>query len=656
MRFIALEMENFRQYASKQKIDFSTNSKKNFTVINGSNGCGKTNLLGAINWCFYGEEGLEEDKYHETKRLEILNEDTFNSMKIGEKKEVYVRISLGEKESAEIILERKKIFKKSGEKGLDLIDENFKILKESSGGFEEEKNKQVLIKQILPKEVRGFFFFDGEKLDSFFKIGSGTNIKTAIFDVSQIELINRTISHTEKVSKNLEKGIKNVNPEINKKIEERDKYQERKEELEKQKKEHEKEINKTEKEVSGIEDYLRKNSKIDVSSSQKERDRLNQETKNILDKKNELNSKIKDLILDNYSTSSLKEAINFTIQEVEKLDKEKKLPPEIDPVYLEKLLKLNKCICGRCLDKNSSEFKKVYSLMDRNSYGDNASLLIEGRSVLKRLIEKNEENFGRIRELNIEKLNIEKREEEIKNRNKEIELYLKDIDEEEVSKKETKKKMLYEALMDQKKYLGFCERDINDLEEEIKILKKEIDDLREKSNQSGELITQIRMLNESQGILEKILHEIVEDVRNTIQIKTEEYFFSMIWNRESFEKVRIDEDYNLSVINNYGSECLHSLSSGQRQVLALSFMAALKEVSGFNAPVVIDTPLGRISGEARDNIARNLPEYLKNTQVTILVTDTEYTPSFRDKIKNRTGEEYSIELNKKRGTSKLIRK
>ena len=78
-------------------------------------------------------------------------------------------------------------------------------------------------------------------------------------------------------------------------------------------------------------------------------------------------------------------------------------------------------------------------------------------------------------------------------------------------------------------------------------------------------------------------------------------------------------------------------------MLALSFMAALKEVSGFHFPVVIDTPLGRISREPKDNVAESLPKYLEGTQVTMLMTDEEYTESVRKRMSPRIGKELKLE-------------
>mgnify|MGYP000492298867 FL=1 len=43
-RILSVEIENYRQYYDKQKIDFSSR-EEGFTIIAGKNGEGKSNLL-----------------------------------------------------------------------------------------------------------------------------------------------------------------------------------------------------------------------------------------------------------------------------------------------------------------------------------------------------------------------------------------------------------------------------------------------------------------------------------------------------------------------------------------------------------------------------------------------------------------------------------
>ena len=157
--------------------------------------------------------------------------------------------------------------------------------------------------------------------------------------------------------------------------------------------------------------------------------------------------------------------------------------------------------------------------------------------------------------------------------------------------------------------------------------------------------------------LNYIKENILDDVRVQLQEKTREYFFKMIWKRDAFSDVRILDlgaQYRISVLSKHGNECLGDISAGERQVLALAFTAALYSVSGYSVPVIIDTPMGRISGSARDNIASALPNYLSETQVLMLATDTEYTETVRTKLKSSVGAEYRIRHNEDTGISEVI--
>ena len=55
-----LRMENFRQFRGTTKVDFSCDPNKNVTIILGDNTFGKTTLLQAFNWCFYGKVNFDQ--------------------------------------------------------------------------------------------------------------------------------------------------------------------------------------------------------------------------------------------------------------------------------------------------------------------------------------------------------------------------------------------------------------------------------------------------------------------------------------------------------------------------------------------------------------------------------------------------------------------
>jgi DNA sulfur modification protein DndD len=139
----------------------------------------------------------------------------------------------------------------------------------------------------------------------------------------------------------------------------------------------------------------------------------------------------------------------------------------------------------------------------------------------------------------------------------------------------------------------------------------------------------------------------MKEVKNQVEQKASEQFLSLITASSTYKGIRIDDDYNISVPHVTGREALGSLSSGERQVCALAFMAALNSVSGFKVPVIIDTPLGRIDPGPRKKIAQKLPNYLKGTQVTLLVTESEYTEEVREALQGKVSKTYTISFQEK---------
>ena len=53
MKIKSIELENFRSFYGTQKIELSTDTERNITLIHAENGSGKTAILNAILWCFH---------------------------------------------------------------------------------------------------------------------------------------------------------------------------------------------------------------------------------------------------------------------------------------------------------------------------------------------------------------------------------------------------------------------------------------------------------------------------------------------------------------------------------------------------------------------------------------------------------------------------
>ena len=73
-----------------------------------------------------------------------------------------------------------------------------------------------------------------------------------------------------------------------------------------------------------------------------------------------------------------------------------------------------------------------------------------------------------------------------------------------------------------------------------------------------------------------------------------------------------------------------SLSATEQMALAYAFTLAIHKASGKNCPLVIDSPLGRVSDTNRENMAAALKDVSKTKQIIMLFTPDEYSEEVRN--------------------------
>ena len=78
IRILEIETENYRQYGEINTIKFPED-EKGFSVIIGENGAGKSNILNAINWCFYKKEPHQKKNQGKI----IINDTYLKNLEIG---------------------------------------------------------------------------------------------------------------------------------------------------------------------------------------------------------------------------------------------------------------------------------------------------------------------------------------------------------------------------------------------------------------------------------------------------------------------------------------------------------------------------------------------------------------------------------------------
>lgn len=221
---------------------------------------------------------------------------------------------------------------------------------------------------------------------------------------------------------------------------------------------------------------------------------------------------------------------------------------------------------------------------------------------------------------------------------KQVDAILHAID--ELNKKIGRLKEKRENLIDEQ---GSLEKRLNEVNEQLFRLG-------EKIALDEETARIIRFAQRSKSALLQFMQKVTEQKVTELaqNIKTA---FNQLVNGSEVAEIEIDPVslmVKLIDINGSGID-KSSLSSGERQMLALSILWGLAKSAGRELPIIIDTPMSRLDSSHRSSFINN---YLLNAgkQVIVLSTDTEIVGEYHDFIKPYVGRHYLLchELNSHR--------
>ena len=636
-------------------IDFKKDNN-DLHIFIGRNGSGKTNFMNAINWCLYADEPHlsknSNEELDESEKMPLVNLNALSEKSPGEK--VKVEVELWIDIGSETV-----VFKRTMEYQVEKIgvepkylDSNFEVQlhhKQGNVEFFEREEARDYVERFVPKNIREFFFFDGERLDKYFIDSTGDKIKKNTFDISRIDLLEKVGERLETLSRELTREASRNNPDLEKTNETFEKYGEALEEINKQIEECNKNITLSRNIIRDIDDYL-----AGIPDIEKEENELK-----ILDKKGAekqvkyeyQKQKKQDILMDYGILLNLWSTIKNTVDIINTKRENNELPPNINLELLEDILEKGVCkVCGRALDTIS--INKIEDTLNKITLSSSiAQKLIEIESPLKMLLEKVNSLKKALEEVNKEIVDLEEEMEDIEERKNEINKKISGYDDRE----EIKKK--YKERLDQKEVLESNIERRATLIAQKKNVEKEYDKAKEAlakalkmDQQIKNLTKQIEFCNKAINVIERSKNKIMNDVRLKIEKGTKEIFFNLIWKKDTFKDIVIDDNYNLKLYHVLDYECLDTISAAERELLALSFTLALHKVSGFEFPIIIDTPVARVSDTNRENFAKVLLKVCEMKQVILLFTPDEFSKNIEKTFTNEVCNKYKLNPSNERET------
>lgn len=638
----SLTLENYRQYAGENEIKLHTEDDKNVNVIQGENGAGKSNILNAITLCLYGKEShLDESKDNELESYPYVNRKALDEVGQNEVAEGRIEITLGEDEP-EYIFSRTFKTVKLNSSSFSSQHGELQLKEKRSGDWKSVEHVSTRLNQILPVHVHQYFLFDGERLDEFFGEGYTERVKNGLLDVSHIELLERAIDHLGSFESGYENELSDVGDAAERKRKEYENAKRKVKNLKQELEQTKTNISDTKDHISRIDEKLQDSADPDVRNKQQKRKYLTERLKDIREDIREVRKDAsRDLVKAGPPLYAI-QSLEYTVSELRELSEQGKLPPKIQDTFIDELLEKGECICGEDLTEEHREH--LLSLQQEMSTVVENNL--EGKMAIPGVLRDAHEDAESLIEKRQKLANLEKKERQTNKDLNEISEELKahdipdDVDVQELEKQRSEYQDQLEELQEQKGKIEIrIQQAEKDRDEKKEAFNKEVS----KEEKNAEVVKKIQFIESSRDELDSMKDDIVSSVREEIETKMDEYFNEIIWKKENYTVILTDE-YHVRVEGPRNDNKIGSLSAGERQVLAFSFLAALTSVSGFNAPLVIDTPLGRISSTPKRRLAQNLPKYIDDTQMTFLMTDEEYTDEVRMNMKPHVSNEYRLEF------------
>ena len=631
-----LILENFRQFQGRQEVVFSAEDGSNVTVIHGENGFGKTALRNAMLWALYGHKGLsgslqgKETMIHHgvAARAAATSGDTAAVVKLQfehQGRRYLVTRSLD--------LKQQQADPKKTTLELDFTQAGQTYQRRAAHAQEE-------IDKILPIATGTMLFFDGEGIGRLAMEGSSKEVARAIERMLGLEILKQSIEDLRQ---------QGVLGKLRKEL--REKTSDEKASLLDELEALEGKLGRTEERLTGTENNLLAwDKEIDaintnllaskeVRELQQKRAGLESEITALKARVKELTSELGKVISEDGYTLFAEDLVAKGKAIVADLRAANMIPAPVIDSYLQELLDKGVCICERHLPKDSEAFAAVARRLSNapnqgfnNAVGqlENAIGIIETARIHAR------ENIDRLNRQRLEAIGqIEAMEAE----RRAIPAEIGKRDDANAHELEARRGNLSQKKEDALIERGKLRQQCDDLTVEKSELESRIRQLEERENDA--MITQrrINLVQDAATLLENILELEKAALRPLLHEEISRHFQSVI---DRDYEAKLSDDFELHVVqkinasDSASSEVRVAMSEGQGQVTALTFMGALvsvakrraeaqsilRDISGADYPIVMDSPFGTLSHEFRRQIASLIPSLAP--QVVIFASASQY--------------------------------
>jgi DNA sulfur modification protein DndD len=171
--------------------------------------------------------------------------------------------------------------------------------------------------------------------------------------------------------------------------------------------------------------------------------------------------------------------------------------------------------------------------------------------------------------------------------------------------------------------LKYLRKQQQDLQHQAETKAKEIRDQERQVRLSTQAQRKVQRAEEAHDFFVAYKNALRASKRQALEETINRRFGQLMTSHGLIQSIRVDDHFRLHFLDrNDDPIAMGSISAGMKQLMATALLWALKEVSGKEVPLVIDTPLARIDRGHQENLLTRYYPFA-GEQVIVLPTDAE---------------------------------
>ncbi|MCY7385644.1 MAG: AAA family ATPase [Microcoleus sp. CAN_BIN18] len=648
MKLISITLCNFRQFYGKTPEIKLAYGRQNTTVIHGNNGAGKTALMNAFTWVLY-----EKFSAAFAAVEQLVNKRALAEAEIGKGVACWAEMVFEHDNKRYQVKRLCRAYKSENTVEHTKSELFMQVAGDEGRWMPPFQHPDDIIGRILPESLHQYFFFDGERIEQIVRHDKKAEIAEATKELLGVEVLNRSVRHLGEAKKSLEIDLRQIgNAETKQLLKDKQKLEQEVEKLLFRQVELEQELanqGELKKTVNG--NLLELGGARDL---QKLRDELEMQQDLFKQQIIQATDALKRAIsLRGYGVFLLDAAAEFQVI-VGNLREGGSLLSGIQRPFLEELLATERCICGAELSEGSESRQNVNNWMDKAGVGDVEETTIR---ISDRVDELDKQVSDFWSEIDSQQANVSRSRTElsrVENQLDSIHSKLRNFPDGDVSRLQKRLDEIEVKIGESHRESGSNQQQIESLRVQVAGFDKQID--KQQMNEGKQILAQ-RRIAATQDAIDRLIE---------VRSRLEKQFCSQLEKRvqDIFTQIsftpytpKLSDKYELTLVENTsGQESLVAASTGENQILSLSFIGGIiegvREWSQKNTlmvpdsstfPIVMDSPFGSLDEIYRKQIANKLPK-LAN-QLVILVTKTQWRGEVAQEMESCTGREYVLVYN-----------